>query len=162
VVLVSIDPTEDAASAAARIRDIGDRVGDTSGWSYLTGTDGQIHALADALGFRYTLDRRSDQYAHPAVIFILTPDGRIARYLHGVQFEPRLVERALKEAAAGTVSAEAPPDSILSCFLFDPAARARRELVERYLRVGGTIVLLGLASLIGTLVVIDIRRRRRA
>jgi protein SCO1/2 len=162
VVLVSIDPTEDAAAAAARIRDIGDRLGDATGWTYLTGTDSQIHALADALGFRYTFDARTDQYAHPAVVFVMTPDGRIARYLHGVQFEPRLVQRALQDAARGAVSTDAPAESILSCFLFDPAARAHRELVERYLRVGGLAVMLGLASLIGSLVVIDVRRRRRA
>jgi protein SCO1/2 len=160
VVLVSIDPSEDAASAAARLRDIGAQVGGSAGWTYLTGTDSQIHPLADALGFRYALDPHTDQFAHPAVIFVLTPDGRIARYLHGVQFDPGLVASALRDAARGTVATSEAPESVLSCFLYDPAARAHRDLVERFLRIGGTAVVLALAALVGTLVVRDARRRR--
>jgi protein SCO1/2 len=160
VVLVSIDPGEDAASAAGRLRAIGGQLGSTAGWTYLTGTDSQIHALANALGFRYALDPATDQFAHPAVIFVLTPDGRIARYLHGIDPQPRLVEAALRDAARGDVSSDSTRESVLGCFLFDPAARAHRALVERYLRIGGALVGVALAALIGSLVIADVRRRR--
>jgi len=163
VVMVSIDPGEDVASAAARRADTVAQLGrgPDADWTYLVGAERPIHALADALGFRYTFDRRTEQFAHPAVIFVLTPDGRIARYLHGVRFEPWVLAAALQSAARGEATAGATHEAVLSCFLFDPALRAHRTLIERYLQIGGAIVMGALITLIALLVLWERRRRRR-
>lgn len=162
VASVSIDPTEDAASGAARKRDILGQIGKGphADWTYLIGAEKPIRALADSLGFRYTYDEHTEQFAHPAVIFVLTPDGRIARYMYGFQYEPTVVAAALRAAAAGQVFTESIPETVLGCFRFDPALRAHREMIQTYLEIGGTAVMLALLSSISLLFLWERRRRR--
>ena len=93
-VTISIDPHDtprqraaaaDRASDRARRRD----AGAAGAWPCARpGEEPQIRALAEALGFRYVFDPRSEQYAHPACAFVLTPDGRISRYLYGTTLPP--------------------------------------------------------------------------
>ncbi len=163
VITVSIDPGEDAATAAARRRDllraIG-RPGEPDRWSYLVGAERPVRALADALGFRYAWDSRTEQLAHPAVVFVLAPDGTISRYVHGVAFAPAELAGALRAAAAGARGGGSVAERVLACFRFDPAARAHRERIERYLRIGGGGVLLALGSTVSLLWWWERRRRR--
>ena len=157
VVMVSIDPTEDLASAAARKRDIVGEIKRGDGWIYLVGAEHSIRALANSLGFRYGLDPRTDQFAHPAVVFVLTPTGSISTWLPGTQFDPQQVTTALAIAKGGGVATPT-TESILSCFMFDPALRAHRDLVERYLKIGGALVFALLACLVGGLILWERRR----
>lgn len=163
LITVSIDPREDAAAAAARrgelLRELG-RPGEPERWSYLVGHERPIRALADALGFRYAWDGRTEQYAHPAVAFVLAPDGTISRYVHGVTFAPAELAGALRAAAAGEVAGGSVAERVLACFRFDPAARAHRERIERYLRIGGGGVMLALGATVALLWRWERRRRR--
>lgn len=163
VVTVSIDPHEDAATAAARRTELLSRVGRpdaTDGWTYLVGADRPIRALADALGFHYVWDGKTEQYAHPAVVFVITPDGTIARYVHGVDYAATELAASLRAAAAGFVFAPSVAESVLSCFRFDPAVRAHRDAIESYLRIGGLAVSLALGSSVLLLFLWERRRRR--
>jgi protein SCO1/2 len=159
LVLVGLDPREtiDEASRkqAALLAELG-RVDDRSAFPYLVGQFASIDAVANALGFRYAWDPRTEQFAHAAVIFVLTPDGRISRYLHGVRFEPQLVEEALFDAAAGrTMSTQAA--EVLRCFRFDSTMSREGKRAERFLQVGAAVIFLMLAGTIAGLV----RRERR-
>jgi protein SCO1/2 len=163
VVIVSIDPAEDAASAAARRRELLQRIGrteDAPGWTYLVGAERPIRALADALGFRYTWDQRTEQFAHPAVLFVLAPDGTISRSFQAVRFDPLEVAASLRAAAAGTLGGSSIAETVLGCFRFDPAARAHRENIDLYLRIGASAILLTLGSSVLFLFVWERRRRR--
>lgn len=163
VVTVGIDPDEDAASAAVKRDELLARAGhpgEHERWTYLVGADHAIHALADSLGFRYAWDPRTEQYAHPAVVFVLAPDGTIARYLQGVQLDPTALAEALRAAAAGRRSTASIAETVLSCFHYDPASRAHRELIERYLQIGGIAITLLLGSTVLGLLVWERRRRR--
>jgi protein SCO1/2 len=161
VVFVSIDPNETSADAEARRHEIVARLErGAESFVYLVGAERTIRALADSLGFRYKVDARTEQIAHPAVIFVLTPDGRISRYLHGVQFATNELAGALRAAANGDVLSATVAASVLDCFRFDPALRAHRELIENYLRVGGSVVMLALGSTVALLFMWERRRRR--
>lgn len=129
-------------------------------WPYLVGPRASIDAVANALGFRYAWDARTEQYAHPAVIFALTPDGRVARYLHGVQFAPDDVSSALDDAAAGKLLTTAAA-SVLRCFRFDPAARRAGARAQLFLQIGAACMFLVLLGAI-TLLVRWERRREAA
>src|SRR5262249_3050960 len=59
------------------------------GWHFLTGREPEIHALAEAVGFRYRYDPALDQFAHASAIYVATPDGRLARYFYGIEYAPR-------------------------------------------------------------------------
>jgi protein SCO1/2 len=126
-------------------------------WAYLLGERAAIDAIANPLGFRYAWDPRTKQYAHPAAIFVLTPEGRVSRYLHGVQFDPGEVESALELAAEGKLITT-PAAAVLRCFRFD--AGRRPTWVERYLRIGAALTAALSLAAIGGLVGRERRRRQ--
>lgn len=165
LITVSIDPGEDATSARMKREELVARAGYPHAperWNYLVGAERPIRRLAEALGFRYAWDPRTEQYAHPAVVFVLTPAGTISRYLHGVQLDPAAVANALRAAARDELSTDSIAEAVLACFRFDPAARAHRDRIERYLRIGGATVCLILGGTVCGLIVWDRRRRRRS
>jgi protein SCO1/2 len=164
LITVSIDPDEEAADAARRRAELVARIGHADQperWTYLVGAERPIRALADGLGFRYRWDPHTEQFAHPAAIFVIAPDGTIARTFPGISPSPGDLAAALRRAASGPVVAEPIAERVLSCFRFDPAARAHRALIDRTLRTGGAIVVLAVAGSVAGLVVRDLRRRRR-
>jgi protein SCO1/2 len=140
--VVSLDPRDPGRAMPA-------------GWQYLVGDDRSIHALAGALGFRYTWDPHTEQYAHPAVVFVLTPDGRIAEDLRGVEY-PTLHD-ALARAREGTLTPSAARD-LLTCFHFDPSLRRYDRQLRLLFSLGAGVVLVSLA----TMIVWVSRLRRRA
>jgi protein SCO1/2 len=126
-------------------------------WPYLVGDDASIHALADALGFRYAWDARTEQYAHPAVVFVLTPDARIAEYVRGVVFDG--LDDAIERAAHGDVTPSAARD-LLRCFHDDPARRRYEARLQRFFRIGAAAIFAALATLLTSLWWWELRRRR--
>src|SRR5205807_426821 len=104
VVTVSFDPREDAALASAKkaayLRKY-NRSGAERGWRFLTGDKSSIESLCGAVGFRYSYDPRTDQYAHPSALIVLTSEGRISRYFFGIEFPSRDLRLAVAEASEG-------------------------------------------------------------
>jgi protein SCO1/2 len=148
VVTVSIDPAETAALAATTkaryVRDYG-RPGIAAGWHFLTGEDASIQGVTQATGFRYAYDAAKREYAHAAGLMILTPQGRISRYLYGVEFSPRDLRLALVEASADRIGS--PVDQLLLyCYQYDPATGRYSLVVTRALQIAGLITMLGLAG----------------
>jgi protein SCO1/2 len=159
LVVVSIDPRETSALAAdrkaavvARYR----RPDSARGWHFLTGSQGAIERLTKAAGFRFAWDERTQQFAHPAGLVVLTPDGRLARYLFGLEFGGRDLRFALVEASEGRVGSLV--DAVLLyCYHYDPMKGRYGFVVMRALRVAGAATVLAL----GTFVVIMVRREKR-
>ena len=107
---ISIDPGEGPGLAAAKKATYVahyDREGTASAWHFLTGRKDAIDGLATAVGFSYAYDEKTDQYAHAAGLAILTPDGRLARYLFGLDFAPRDLRMAIVEANDRTIGTSA-------------------------------------------------------
>jgi protein SCO1/2 len=151
VVTVSIDPKEDAALAASKrdtyLQSLGK--GDGVEWHFLTGEQEAITSLADTVGFRYSYDERTGQYAHPAVIAFISPEGDVARYVYGVQYTAMDLKFALMEAAAGRVGSPA-ERLILSCFRYDETVGKYTPFAFGIMRIGGlvTMVFLGFAGIV--------------
>jgi protein SCO1/2 len=150
VVVLSIDPRETPALAAAKEKVYVERygrAGGARGWSFLTGDEASIRKLTGALGFRYVYDPELDQYAHPAGLVVLTPRGRVSRYLFGVEFPAGDVRLALVEAAAGTIGT--PIDRlVLFCYHYDPLTGRYGPRIIRVLQAAGVLTLAGLAALV--------------
>jgi protein SCO1/2 len=161
---VSIDPKDRRGGAELKQRTLLQALAAPEardGWPFLTGEPAAIQRLADAVGFRYAHDPASDQYAHPAVAIVLSPDGRISRYLYGVAFRPLDLRLALSEAAQGRVGGVF-NRVLLTCFRYDPASRRYGLLVAGVVKGGSGLVLLTVAGLVGGLVQYDRRRTRAA
>jgi protein SCO1/2 len=160
VVTVSIDPADTRGNAGLRRTGFVQALGHgaplpAAAWRVLIGGEPEVRALAGALGFRYVYDPTSRQYAHPACAFVLTPDGRISRYLYGTTFRPFDVRLAVVEAAQGKVGTIV-DRVLLTCFRYDPAARKYGPYVVGIMRGGSTVVL----AAFGLAMVVMIRRDR--
>ena len=143
IVTVSIDPLETPEVAAAKKEEFLESHGRESaarGWHLLTGDEESIRTLADAVGFHYRFVEHNGEYAHPAVMFIVTPDGRISRYLYGVKHDPRTVRLSLVEASKGAIGSTL-DKVILYCFYYDPAAGSYVPAAILIMRVAGGITL---------------------
>jgi protein SCO1 len=150
---ISIDPDEEPKVA----RETGERTWRAVGagvgaaeWPFLLGDPVASRALADAVGFKYAYDQSSRQFAHEAVAFVLTPDGRISRYLYGLDVLPRDFRLAMVEAGGGKVGTSF-DRVLLSCCRYDPINRKYAPYVMGFMRIGAGLVFLCLALLLGVL-----------
>ncbi len=160
VVTVSFEPKETPEMAAAKKATYlarYKRKGAAEGWHFLTGDEEAIHALTAAVGFRYAWDERTQQYAHPAGIMVLTPDGRMARYLYGIEYAPKDLRFSLIEASEGKVGT-AVDQVVLFCYHYDPQTGKYGAAIMRLLRVAGLLTMAGL----GSFMLVMWRRDRKA
>ena len=127
-------------------------------WPFLVGGDTAIRTVADSLGFRYRYDKETRQYEHPAVSMVLGPDGKISRYLYGVEFSPRDLRLAVVEASQGKVGTTL-DRVLLRCFKYDPASRKYHVYVMGVLQYGAGFFGVALATLLGTLWWREVRKK---
>jgi protein SCO1/2 len=163
IVVVSIDPSEGTDLAAAKKRTYLKRYGHpetANGWHFLTGTQPNIDALTQAVGFRYVKltvpGSNLTQYAHASAIQIVTPEGKVAQYYMGVEYSPKDMLLGLDEASSNRIGS--PVDNILTyCYHYDPQTNTHSLIVARVVQLGGFITLL----LLGGFMTIMFRRDYR-
>lgn len=131
--------------------------GADKGWHFLTGSKENIDRLAQELGFKFKWIEKTQQFAHVSVSYIVTPEGKISRYLYGINFEPQTVKLALLEASQGKIGSLV-DQLILFCCSFDPTTNKYTVIAWRVMQVGGTLMLLVLGIL---LIPYWIREQRR-
>lgn len=137
VVDVSIDPGEKSPAAAEKqkiyVRRYG-RAGAAAGWHCLVGDEKSIAQLAEEIGYQYAYDPALKQYAHPSGIVILTPDGKVSRYIYGVTFNSTELRDALATAKAGK-SSSVVSQIFLLCYHYNPITGKYGHLILSILRV---------------------------
>ena len=150
VITISIDPRDTTKAAAEMkekyVRHYG-RLDAATGWHFLTAHETAIKRLTDAVGFQYEYDSRTDQFAHGAALFVLTPDGRTSRYFYGFEFKPRDLRLAIVEASAGKIG-NAVDELLLLCFHYDPSIGKYSRNAMMFARAGGVATMLGLGGFI--------------
>jgi len=147
VVTLSIDPTETHTLASLKkanaVRELG-RPEAAAGWCFLTGREEPIHAVSDAAGFMFRWNEKRQQFAHAAVLVVCTPDGRVSRYLYGIQFDPQTLRLSLVEAADGKAGSSF-DRLLLFCFHYDAEEGRYGPEARNLMKAGGlvTVLLLG-------------------
>jgi protein SCO1/2 len=118
-------------------------------WHFLFGPESHSKALADSLGFIYYYQPENGQWAHPAVLFVLTEEGIISRYLYGVNFKERDLRLALLEASQGKLGSTI-DRIILYCYHYDPDAKGYVALAGNIMKLGGVATVIIMALILGT------------
>ncbi len=159
VIALSFDPKDTPELAAAKKANYlrrYNRPNTANGWHFLTGSEANVRAITDALGFHYKYDPATDQYAHASAIMILTPQGRVSKYFYGVEYSPRDLRLGLVEASSEKIGT--PVDAVLLfCFHYDPATGKYGAVAMNVLRgTGAALLLVG-----GLAIVIALRRESR-
>jgi len=149
LVALSIDPREHPGDAAADLARLRERPSarDMAGISALVGPGSSIAAITRAIGYRYAWDDRIGQYAHVAAVAVLTPQGRLAGWLYGLNPRPAAVRQALIDARRG-VAGSWTDRLLLLCFHYDPETGRYTPAIEKLIRVAAFVTVAGLALLI--------------
>jgi protein SCO1/2 len=160
LVTVSFNPQDTPATAAAKKSVYLERYkkpGAADAWHFLTGDQASIDRLTKAAGFRYVWDVPTKQFAHPTGVIVLTPEGRLARYLFGIEYGPRDLRLGIVDASNGQVGN--PVDAVLLyCFHYDPLTGRYGLAIMRTMRLAGAVTIVAL----GGLIVFLVRKERDA
>jgi protein SCO1 len=156
VVTLSIDDTETIADARkAKALALESIMGPfpPDAWRFLTGDEKDVRAVADAIGFRFR--RNGTEFDHPLGLVILSPQGKIVRYMTGTDFLPIDLKMSLLEASTGTVGPTI-ARVLRFCFSYDPQ---NHKLVFDILKVTAIVTLAVAAALVLYLVLASRRRK---
>ena len=159
VIVAGIDPQETPALAAAKKKEILARYarpGTENGWHFLTGPRDSIARLTQSVGFRYVYDPQRNQFAHAAGMVILTSEGRVSRYLLGVEFPARDIRLGLVESGHGKLGTVV-DQVLLYCFHYDPLVGRYSAVTLNIMRLSAVVTVVALA-----LFVVFLRRRETA
>ena len=143
VVSVSIDPLEQASRARqtkAKYVKQYNRKGSEDGFHFLVGDRDSITFLADECGFRYKYVPKQKLYSHLPCFILLSPKGKIVRYIHGLDYDPETMKRALVEASEGRIGSPINRLSYnLGCYLFDESSGKYTPQAMVFMRLGGAV-----------------------
>lgn len=151
IVSVSIDERETADLAKKKQRAYLGSFGvspDADWWQFNVMDSASSRRLADSVGFDFAYDKKTDQFAHGAGFFVLTPKGILSRTLYGIKFEPSDITLALGEASDGKIGSFI-DRVILSCFHYNPDSHRYGIYIMGVMRLGGivTVLVLGIVLL---------------
>jgi protein SCO1/2 len=164
VVTVSIDHTETpdkALKTQHRYLAQYERPEAKDGWHFLTGSEQNVRAYADALGFGFAWVPERKEYAHPSAMAVASPDGKIVRYLYGIEYPKENLKLALLEASEGKIGNPL-ERLILYCFHYDSSTGRYAPVAANVMRVGAAFSVAVLAGLLALLFRADRRRKLRA
>ena len=157
LIAIGIDPrdgvTDARAMRAARL-DQSNPVSRSA--IFLTGGEVEVHAAAQAAGFRYVYDAEHDQYAHPAAVYIVDGEGRIGRLLSPLGLDGADLRLAIVDAAQGSVGTLADRIHLL-CYGYDPVRGIYTERITTILAFAAGMMLVVLLSGISFLAAHDKR-----
>jgi protein SCO1 len=148
VITLSFDPRE-GPELSARAKQLAvKRCGQAAvdaGWHFLTADQAAIATLCEAVGFRYMFDEKTGQFAHAAGVFVLTPEGRVSRFLSGTDYSPRSLRLALVDAGSGKVGNWA-DQAMLLCYMYDPTTGKYGLAIMSMMRLAGAATVATLAG----------------
>lgn len=150
VVTVSFDPRETAAEARDARKRIAERFSPPLAddvWPFLVGRADDVRGLADSVGFPFRYDKRSGRYAHAVAEILLTPEGRVSRYIYGFDAAPEALDTWLKTAADGGTGRSL-QQVLLQCFRYVPSLRSYAGEIAGFLRGGALLILGGVIGLV--------------
>lgn len=147
LVAVSMNHNEGSDLAAKKLEayhEVLDQPEARGNMHFLVGNEENVTALAKELGFKFKWDPKEQQYAHPAVAYVMSPDGMISRYLYGIEFAPKTLRLAMVEAADGKVG-NLIDRAILFCYQFNPSKNKYTLYTYNIMRAAGALTAMVLA-----------------
>lgn len=108
---------------------------DEKDWIWLTGDSLNIEKITDNLGFKFK--KQGKEYVHAAAIMVVSPHGKITRYLHGTYFLPFDLKMSVIESAK-EVSGPTINKVLQFCFSYDAEGK---KYVFNITKISGTLIL---------------------
>lgn len=120
------------------------RPGTESGFHFVTAEQSVIDQLMSQVGFKFKWNEKAQEWSHASAAIMISPEGKVTRYLHGVEFNPKDMKLALNETANGKVG-NIVDAMVLYCFKYDQHQSKYGLQVFRVMQLGGLLMILILA-----------------
>lgn len=151
IIALSFDPSEKSDVALKKKENymkLYGRAGTDAGWHFVTADAETIKKITEAVGFNYKWNEKAGEWSHASAAIMVSPQGQVARYLHGIMFEPRDLKLALNEAADGKLGGFV-DSAMLFCFKYDRHQSKYGLQVFQLMKAGGALTALALALWLG-------------
>lgn len=138
ILTISFDPREGtdlAVKKRANYLNLIQKDIDEDGWKFFTADSVNISKITNTIGFKYK--RAGNDFMHPGLLTMISPDAKITRYLQGTYFLPFEFKMALVEASKG-ISGPTINKVLQFCYSYDPAGQ---EYVLNVTKMAGTVIL---------------------
>lgn len=133
-----------AAKKKANYMKLYGRPGTEKGFHFVTAEQNVIDQLMSATGFKYKWNEKANEWSHVSAAIMISPNGKITRYLHGVEFNPKDMKFALNETANGKIG-NIVDSVLLYCFKYDQHQSRYGLQIFKVMQIGGGIMMLILA-----------------
>ncbi|WGL61309.1 SCO family protein [Pigmentibacter sp. JX0631] len=149
VVTISFDPTDKPEDALKKQQEYLNLAGQQNGnWNFYVGSQENIKALTEQIGFYYNYDPVSKEFAHAAAIFFITPGAKISSYLYGISYKSRDIKFSLMDASLDKIGS--PTDQILlTCFHYNPTTGKYDAFAMGMMRIAALITVFFLFIILG-------------
>jgi len=150
VISISIDPKEDSELAKKTKENYLAQMDSTikNGWYFLSGNKNEIDKVIEATGFQYKEIEETGEYAHSAAIILLSPNGKITRYLYGISYNEFDVRNALFDSADGKIGSTI-DKVVMYCYQYDPDSGSYVPVAINIMKLGGLATLIFLGIFLG-------------
>jgi len=119
---------------------------DGNAWQFYTSDSANVYKLTNSVGFMFK--REGKDFIHAATLIVLSPEGKITRYLYGTKFLPFDLKMSVIEANRGQASPTI--SKVLQyCFSYDVEAK---KYVMNITKITATVVLLGVIIFLAILI----------
>ncbi|MBN1634189.1 MAG: SCO family protein [Ignavibacteria bacterium] len=140
---ISFDPSEDYILAAEKKKNyfatFRKRAISEDAWRFLTADSINVKRITEAIGFKYI--KQDNDFVHSGVLTVISPEGKITRYLYGIDFLPFDVKMALIEASQGKVGTTI-AKIVKMCYSYDPEGR---KYTLNVTRIAGASILFAIS-----------------
>ena len=113
------------------------------GMRFFTASESNIEILSKAVGFSFKWDDQQKEWIHKSAAILVTPEGKISKYLPGVLFEPNSLRLAIAEAGQGHIGGVMESLALL-CYKYDPHSGKYVIASFRVMQAAAALTLLGL------------------
>jgi protein SCO1/2 len=151
VVAISFDARENEKAGLAKNKKESylaryNRTGSENGWHFLTGTQGEIDRVTQAVGFNYEFDEKTNQFAHAGGVMMATQEGKLSRYFYGIDYAPKDLKLGILDSGENKIAS--PVDALLLyCYHYDPSTGKYGFAILNVMRLGGVLTLLGFGGM---------------
>ena len=147
LLVVSFDHTETTSMALGeRTNFLGEYNKGTTpqaleGIEFHTGDVLNIRRLVNSIGFGFNPLDNGD-FSHPISLMILSPKGKVTRYMYGFDYPPQELKLSLLDASQGKIAASLGDRLLHFCYRFDPLAGSYSLQAFRVMQVGALLTVL--------------------
>ena len=117
------------------------------GWHFLTADQAVIQQITQTVGFKYKWSEQAKDWMHASAAIVVTPQGKVSRYLPGIDFQPKDLKLSLLEATSGKIGGLS-DKLILFCYQYDSHTSKYSLMIFRIMQLGGGLIILILAVML--------------